>query len=242
MAPGRSPSWGCDQPAVHRHCDGHLYDGSTQTVSVTLSDWTLGGGSGSVSTGNTIAVTTSYRNHSGASADNTKTYVFATAPVALDPGKIVQSVQPPSTVSNGHLHVFAVAFSAGSSPTGPITSGVSSTLCSDDSASLTLSGNKIQIWGCNGSEAQKWTVNADGTLTVFGKCLDTGAGTANHTLIQLWACNGTGSQQWIPQSDGSLKHPQLTRCLDDPNSTTNQGVQLQLYDCNGTSAQKWSLP
>ena len=52
---------------------------------------------------------------------------------------------------------------------------------------------------CTGGANQKWTTNADGTITSgqSGLCLDaTGAGTANGTLIELWTCNGGGNQRW----------------------------------------------
>ena len=79
-------------------------------------------------------------------------------------------------------------------------------LCLDDRSSSTANGNPIQIYTCNGTGAQQWTVVVAGsTLHVLGKCLDiTGGGTANGTKVQLYDCNNTGAQVWIPQSNGSL--------------------------------------
>nr|WP_240810713.1 ricin-type beta-trefoil lectin domain protein [Streptomyces tendae] len=34
----------------------------------------------------------------------------------------------------------------------------------------------MQIYACNGSAAQRWTVPADGTLRALGKCLDVSGG------------------------------------------------------------------
>ena len=127
--------------------------------------------------------------------------------------------------------------------TGPITSGVSSSLCLDDRSSSTTNFNPIQIWGCNGSGAQSWTVAAGNTLQVMGKCLDVNAsGTADGTLVDLYDCNGTVAQVWQPQSNGSLLNPNSGKCLDDPSSSTTAGTQVQIYDCNGTAAQHWTLP
>ncbi|WP_421735059.1 beta-1,3-glucanase family protein [Cellulomonas sp.] len=116
-------------------------------------------------------------------------------------------------------------------------------LCLDNNAQSTANGNKIQIWGCNGTVAQKWTfVQAGTTLRVQGKCLDVAAaGTANGTKVQLWDCNGTGAQVWIPQASGAYLNPASNRCLDIPNSSTAAGTQVQIWDCNGTGAQKWRL-
>jgi predicted alpha-1,2-mannosidase len=222
-------------------------DGTTQDVSVTFSDWTLGGGRDKPSTGNTIAVTTGYRNHSGNSAENVKTYVFATAPVTLTAGKFVKSVRLPSKVDTGRMHVFAVAFGKSSHPTGPIVSGLSSStskLCLDDNDRQVTNGNKIQIWGCNNTAAQQWTVNPDRTLTVFGKCMQpVGGATGKGTRIELNACNGADYQVWQPGDSGSLVNKAASgMCLDVPNSTTNQGTQLQIYACNKSAAQKWLTP
>jgi Ricin-type beta-trefoil lectin domain len=135
--------------------------------------------------------------------------------------------------------------SGGGTPgaTGPIVSGVSSSLCVDDQASSTTNLNPIQIWGCNGSDAQQWTIAAGNTLQVMGKCLDVNsAGTTNGTLVELYDCNGTGAQVWQPQSNGALFNPNSGKCLDDPNSSTAEGTQLQIWDCNNTNAQTWTLP
>ena len=71
--------------------------------------------------------------------------------------------------------------------------------CLDVNGSGTANGTKIQSWGCNGTAAQKFTFNTNGTVvnTSSGKCVDVnGNGTANGTLVQLWDCNGTTAQRW----------------------------------------------
>ncbi len=53
------------------------------------------------------------------------------------------------------------------------------------------------IWDCTGGANQSWTVEQDGTLQVYGKCMDiTGANYNNGTNIELWQCNGGANQQW----------------------------------------------
>ncbi len=87
-------------------------NGSTMSVGLGFSDWTLNGGGSSVESGNTTAVTTAYRDTSGGTEDDTTTYVFATTPVSLPSGETVKSVTLPSSVSTGELHVFAIACSS----------------------------------------------------------------------------------------------------------------------------------
>jgi alpha-glucosidase (family GH31 glycosyl hydrolase) len=127
--------------------------------------------------------------------------------------------------------------------TGPIVSGVSSSLCMDDKSASTADYNPIQIYTCNATSAQQWTVAAGNTLQVLGKCMDVNdAGTADGTLVDLYDCNGTVAQVWQPQSDGALLNPDSGKCLDDPNASTTSGTQLEIYDCNSTNAQDWTLP
>jgi Ricin-type beta-trefoil lectin domain len=127
--------------------------------------------------------------------------------------------------------------------TGPIVSGVSSSLCVDDNAASTTPGSHVQIWGCNGTAAQNWTVESNGTLQVLGGCLDvTSSGTSSGTKVQYWTCNGTGAQQWEVGANSSLINPESGLCLDDPSSSTTAGTQLQIWSCNGTGAQHWTLP
>jgi hypothetical protein len=126
---------------------------------------------------------------------------------------------------------------------GPIVSGVSSSMCVDDSSSSTTPGNPVQIWTCNGSDAQSWTIAPNGTISTLGLCLDVSdSGTSNGTAIDLYTCNGTGAQQWTTGADGALENPESGKCLDDPGSSTTMGTQLQLYTCNQTNAQDWTLP
>jgi Ricin-type beta-trefoil lectin domain len=117
-------------------------------------------------------------------------------------------------------------------------------LCVDDRSSVTTNFNPIQIWGCNNSGAQQWTVvQAGSTLHVLGKCMDiNNGGTANGTAVDLYDCNNTGSQVFIPRSDGSLYNPQSGRCLDDTGWSTSAGTQLEIWDCTGGANQKWNLP
>ena len=126
---------------------------------------------------------------------------------------------------------------------GAVTSGAGANLCLDDQHSVTTDGNPVQIWGCDGTYAQDWTIATDGTVRTLGKCLDAShSGTTNGTAVQLYNCNGTGAQQWTAGSANSLVNPESGLCLDDPSDSTTEGTQLQLYTCNGSGAQNWTPP
>ncbi|HEY0449182.1 MAG TPA: ThuA domain-containing protein [Actinophytocola sp.] len=124
--------------------------------------------------------------------------------------------------------------------TGPIT-GIGGK-CVDISASATADGTKIQLYTCNGTGAQTWTVSGS-TLTALGKCLDvSGGGTADNTKVQLWTCNGSGAQNWTAQADGTLRNPQSAKCLTPSAGGTADGTQLVILTCNGAANQRWTAP
>jgi chitinase len=124
--------------------------------------------------------------------------------------------------------------------TGPITGYEG--LCLDDRSASTADFNPIQVYTCNGTNAQSWTVNSNGTLTVLGDCLDVaGAGTANGTLVDLYPCNGTGAQSWTHESNGELVNTNSGKCLDDT-GFGGSGTQVQIWACADTSNQQWNVP
>jgi hypothetical protein len=135
------------------------------------------------------------------------------------------------------------AFPSGTGATGPIVAGDNSSTCVDNNNGSATTGNKVQMWTCDGfAPAQNWTVATNGTLQIDGGCLDiSGANTANGTLIDWWTCNGGSNQQW-QAVNGQLVNPSSGKCLDDPNSNTTNGTQLILWTCNGGSNQQWHLP
>lgn len=81
-------------------------DGSTGTVELAFTDWTVGGGGGTVQYDNETVARTAYRNVAGADRDPVATYVFATKPFTAPDGKRIASVKLPQ---NTGLHVFTLA-------------------------------------------------------------------------------------------------------------------------------------
>ena len=142
-----------------------------------------------------------------------------------------------------HWNVATSAFliaSGSTYPAGAIT-GLAAK-CVDDNASSIANGTAVQLWTCNGSPAQRWTVQ-NGTLRALGKCMDVnGSGTANGTVVQLWDCNGTGAQTWQAFPDGTLRNPQSGRCLDATGSNSGDGTRLIIWDCAAGANQVWHLP
>jgi len=128
----------------------------------------------------------------------------------------------------------------GTSTTGAITGYEG--LCLDDRSASTADFNPVQVYTCNGTNAQDWTVESNNTLEVLGGCLDVdGAGTTNGTTVDYYPCNGTGAQVWEHQSNGELLNPNSGKCLDDT-GYGGSGTQVQIWTCDDTSNQQWTLP
>jgi GH18 family chitinase len=115
--------------------------------------------------------------------------------------------------------------------------------CVDVAGAASANGTAVQLYDCNGTNAQTWTVGGDGTIRALGKCLDVAAaGTANGVLTQIYDCNGTGAQQWQAQANGTLRNPASGRCLDAQNNSSANGTRLQIWDCFAGANQRWTLP
>jgi Ricin-type beta-trefoil lectin domain len=61
----------------------------------------------------------------------------------------------------------------------------------------------VQLWTCNGTGAQNWSAQPDGTVRnpQSGKCLDVSQNSsADGQQIHIWDCHTGANQQWrLPQ-------------------------------------------
>ncbi|MEV6827400.1 ricin-type beta-trefoil lectin domain protein [Amycolatopsis sp. NPDC051102] len=112
--------------------------------------------------------------------------------------------------------------------------------CVDVAGASSANGTAIDLYTCNGTNAQQWT-STSGTLRALGKCLDVAAaGTANGTKVQLYDCNSTGAQQWS-RSGNQLVNPASGKCLDATGPSSADGTPLQIWTCTGAANQSWTL-
>lgn len=101
--------------------------------------------------------------------------------------------------------------------------------CLDDPEANTGNGTQLQIWTCNGTDAQKWDApqgnGSPGTLDFLG-------------LVR----GGSGQIAGVLDSIAALHHRVVPECVDDPGGNAAAGTQLQLWDCvTGNSNQDWTL-
>ncbi|WP_433793518.1 RICIN domain-containing protein [Actinoplanes sp. CA-252034] len=114
--------------------------------------------------------------------------------------------------------------------------------CVDVAGAATANGTAIQLYGCNGSVAQRWTRPGDGTLRSLGKCLDiSGPSSADGTVAHLWDCHTGTSQKWTLDSSQRLVNTYSGKCLDVTGNTSADGARLQIWTCTTGANQKWAL-
>jgi beta-glucanase (GH16 family) len=156
-----------------------------------------------------------------------------------------------STVSGGQMNIDYVAVynkapggggggGGGGGATGPI-HGYGGK-CVDVAGANPANGTAVQLYTCNGTNAQSWT-HSGNTLQALGKCMDvTAAGTANGTQVQLYDCNGTSAQQWTVGPNNELINTNSGKCLDATGPSSADGTRLQIWACAGSANQSWTLP
>lgn len=146
-----------------------------------------------------------------------------------------------STAFPQQLVVDDVKVTTGDSSSGAPITGLAGK-CVDVAGSSSANGAPVQLYDCNGTTAQKWTVASDGTLRALGKCLDvTENGTADGSTVQLWDCGGSANQKWVVTAAGDIVNPQANKCLDVTGNNSANGTRLQIWSCSGAANQKWKV-
>jgi chitinase len=164
-------------------------------------------------------------------------------PTASTSGSASASAAPSASASGSASASPSPSASGGSAPVNADQITGLDGLCVDVQGANTANWTPVQVFTCNGTDAQQWTVAGDGTLQALGECMGVHHGdTTNGTTVDLYQCNNTGGQVWQPLSDGSLFNPQSGKCLDDPDSSTTPGTQLQIWSCTDAANQHWTLP
>ncbi|MFI5756688.1 RICIN domain-containing protein [Streptomyces sp. NPDC051569] len=131
--------------------------------------------------------------------------------------------------------------SGGSGGTGGTITGLGGK-CVDVASASSANGTPVQLYDCNGSAAQRWTVGSDGTIRALGKCLDVkDNSTANGAQLQLWDCTGGPNQRWGVSGARDIVNTQADKCMDVTGNSSANGTRLQIWTCSGTANQKWTV-
>jgi hypothetical protein len=95
-------------------------------------------------------------------------------------------------------------------------------------------GSPVQVFGCMDVNAQEFTLAADGTLRVSGKC----AQATGDASVRVAGCDAAAAGQWRGGPDGTLVNSASGRCLTDPGQA---GATVRVAACGGAD-QRWTLP
>jgi chitinase len=135
--------------------------------------------------------------------------------------------------------------SSGGTPPAPGTIvGNNSGLCLSVSGASTSPGAAADLYTCNSSVSENWTVNSDGTITGnnSGLCLSTsGDSSALKTTADIDTCDGDGYEQWTIESNGTIVNGGSGLCLSVTGASTELKATADLYTCNGSVSESWSV-
>ena len=154
------------------------------------------------------------------------------APVKTDPPR--RSTAPPTS-----RPTWSMPITAPITGTGLLVVGLGGR-CLDVPEGRAEDDTPVQIFGCNGSPAQIWTLSADGSVQAVGKCLQIVDLSNENSRLKINTCNGRGSQQWVLDS-GKLVNPATSRCLDVAGNNPEDRTPVITDPCDGGAGQSWSL-
>jgi len=126
---------------------------------------------------------------------------------------------------------------------GPIRLKAAPTKCMDLTGGDLQSGNKIQIWDCNGIEINQNWIYSEGALRSGvdqSKCVDLG-NMQPGTPIAIEACNGSLQQKLIYDTSNSYRVYNNRVCIDLSGGLKSNGNILQVWNCTkGNDNQMWT--
>jgi ricin-type beta-trefoil lectin protein len=96
-------------------------------------------------------------------------------------------------------------------------------------------GNRIQVFTCNNTPAQTFTLATDGTLRVRDKCADV----SRMGTVRISGCGDRGVTRWQVGRNGTLTSASSGNCLTRPPTGRSS---VWVVRCSGTPAQRWQLP
>ncbi|MCX4409039.1 RICIN domain-containing protein [Streptomyces sp. NBC_01764] len=119
--------------------------------------------------------------------------------------------------------------------------------CLEAQGGAKTDGTPIQLYTCNGSDAQKWEIYGDDKGLHLRnvnslKCVDvSNNNSADGTKIQQWTCNSSPAQTWEfnLQATSALKNTGTGKCLDLHEYT--EGYDSWLYTCNSSGPQQYDV-
>ena len=161
----------------------------------------------------------------------------------------------PRKVQRSQVRLYGTAPSAPAPP--PLTTRLVGQIVGVDGVCLDVSNGRIDLnfvktWECNGTPAQIWAADPDGTISVTispppepgipeTACLRPRSGSAEIKL-DLVACNPADPNQQWRFENGHIRNVGIERCLAVPNRPDYYGHAVLVATCSDLPGQIWSYP
>ncbi|KAF8148280.1 ricin B lectin domain-containing protein [Crassisporium funariophilum] len=117
--------------------------------------------------------------------------------------------------------------------------------CLDVRGAAFGNGTPVQIYDCNGTAAQRWTiargVDVRVALAGTGYCLDTGTGKpSSGTGMKIWQCLNYPPQQVFNYTpENQIKLVSANQCLDLTKGSLNNGNSVQTWTCQSNNTNQF---
>ncbi|MFY1678345.1 ricin-type beta-trefoil lectin domain protein [Streptomyces sp. WMMC905] len=117
-------------------------------------------------------------------------------------------------------------------------------MCLDVQSGLAATDQPLQVYSCNGTQAQKFAFVPDrpdtdadtGGLRAFGHWCATATGTTAGSAMTIRECAGTAAQEFSRDETGALRHVPSGLCVAVPGSSPAAGTDLRLAACDSSAA------
>ncbi|KAF5327900.1 hypothetical protein D9619_004901 [Psilocybe cf. subviscida] len=119
--------------------------------------------------------------------------------------------------------------------------------CLDVRGANFQNGTPVQIYDCNGTNAQKWLIQRSGHIRVSGTnfCLDAGHAPRTGVGLKIWTCiDNLRAQAWRYGANKTIKlrAANLNQCVDLSGGSLANGQQTQTWNCERRHPnQMWRL-
>ncbi|MFD0636082.1 glycosyl hydrolase family protein [Catenulispora yoronensis] len=165
-----------------------------------------------------------------------------TLPAPTPHGFAVSGAALTVTIPAGSARILTFSASAPTSTSTTLVGGLSGK-CLSVSGGSTQAGATADIYTCNGSAGQNWTLRADGSIVGVpsGDCLGVvGGSTAPSAGVDIEACDGAASQHWTATAAGTIVGAGSGLCLSVTGASTANYATADIYTCNGSASETWS--
>ncbi|KAF8981382.1 hypothetical protein BDQ17DRAFT_1337346 [Cyathus striatus] len=107
--------------------------------------------------------------------------------------------------------------------------------CLDVKGAVYANGTPVQIYDCNGTPAQSWSINRGGTQIRV-------AAPANGVGMKIWTCyDNLPAQTWTYTTSNTIALSVQGQCLDLTNGSLTNGNQVQTWQCTASNTnQIWT--